>query len=235
VTKTVGRITTMHRYPVKSMGGERLSEAPVTLQGVAGDRGFAFVQTESKSPFPWLTGREAAAMLNYSAAMTADSQGVEVTTPGGAILPADSDDLLSELAGLADRPLSRLSNYRGSFDVAPVTLMAHATVKAIAEASEIDEDHLRFRMNFYIDTGDDTPFVENDWVGRVVRIGDTVRVAVTEPDKRCVMITLDHGTGGGESPKVLRATAEMNDACAGVYGAVFTAGAVREGDAVTLE
>jgi len=217
------------------MGGERLAEAPVTLQGVMGDRGYAFVQAESKSPFPWLTGREAAAMLNYSAALTADSKGVEVTTPGGATLTADSDELLSELAALADRPLTLLSNYRGSFDVAPLTLMAHATVKAIAEASETDEDHLRFRMNFYIDTDDGAPFVENGWVGRVLRIGETVRVAVTERDKRCVMITLDHGTGGAESPKVLRATAEMNEACAGVYGAVFAAGTVREGDEVTLE
>ena len=79
------------------------------------------------------------------------------------------------------------------------------------------------------------PFPENQWVGGVVRLGDTVRVAVTEPDKRCVMITLDHGTGVEGSPKILRATAELNDACAGVYGAVITPGTVREGDEVTLE
>ena len=217
------------------MGGEQLAEAPVTLQGILGDRSYAFVQTESKSPFPWLTGRETASILNYSAQMTADSRGVEVTTPGDQVLKADSDELLEELTALADRPLNRLANYRGSFDVAPVTLIARSTVKAIAEASDTPVDPLRFRMNFYVDTGGDAPFPENAWVGGVLRLGETVRVAVTERDKRCVMITLDHGTGVEGSPKILRATAELNDACAGVYGAVITPGTVREGDEVTFE
>ena len=217
------------------MGGEQLAEAPVTLQGILGDRSYAFVQTESKSPFPWLTGREAADILNYSAQMSADATSVDVTTPRDQVLKADSDELLEELATLADRPLNRLANYRGSFDVAPVTLIARSTVRAIADASETPEDPLRFRMNFYVDTGSDAPFPENAWVGRVLRLGDTVRVAVTEPDKRCVMITLDHGTGVAASPKILRATAELNDACAGVYGAVITPGTVHEGDEVTLE
>ena len=235
MAETLGRITSLHRYPVKSMGGEQLAEAPVTLQGIAGDRSYAFVQAESKSPFPWLTGREAAGILKYEAHLSVDSRGVEVTTPGKQVLKADSAELLEELATLAERPLNRLANYRGSFDVASVTLIARSTVNAIAQASDTPEDPLRFRMNFYVDTGSDEPFPENQWVGRVVRLGGTVRVAVTEPDKRCVMITLDHGTGVEGSPKILRATAELNDACAGVYGAVITPGTVREGDEVTLE
>ena len=44
LAETVGRITSLHRYPVKSMGGEQLAEALVTLQGIAGDRSYAFVQ-----------------------------------------------------------------------------------------------------------------------------------------------------------------------------------------------
>jgi uncharacterized protein YcbX len=35
--------------------------------------------------------------------------------------------------------------------------------------------------------------VENDWIGREVVIGDTVRLAITEPCPRCVMITLPQG------------------------------------------
>ncbi len=235
MTEIVGHVTSLHRYPVKSMGGERLEEGPLTLQGVLGDRRYAFVQAESKSPFPWLTGRETADILSYSAAMTADGKGVDVTTPGGARLAADSDELLAALAALASRPLNRLADHRGSYDMAPVTLMANATAKVIAEASETPVDPLRFRMNLYIDTSDDTGFVENGWVGKVLRIGETARVVVTERDRRCVMITLDHGSGGGESAAVLRAAAELNEANAGVYGAVTTAGTVREGDSVTVE
>jgi uncharacterized protein YcbX len=49
----------------------------------------------------------------------------------------------------------------------------------------------RFRPNIVVSTGNEGPgFVENDWIGRTVLIGDTVRLAITEPCPRCVMITL---------------------------------------------
>ena len=155
-------------------------------------------------------------------------------TPSGATLSADSPELLAELEALSGRPLHRLTNYRGSFDVAGIAIIAHSTVRALAKASETAEDPGRYRMTFTVETGDDRPFVENDWVGHVLRIGETARVAITERDKRCVMITLDHQTSAG-SPRILRAAAELNDACAGAYGSVITVGSVREGDTVSVE
>ena len=231
----IGQISSIHRYPVKSMGGERLAAAPLTLQGIAGDRTCAFVQGESRSSFPWMTGRELPAMLFYAARLIDGSpQTIEVTTPAGKTAPADSPDLMAELEKAGGRPLQRLANYRGNFDVAPVTIMALSTVAAIATASGTGVDPLRFRMNFYVDTGEETPFPEREWVGRVLRLGDGARVAITEPDKRCVMITLDQPTSSG-SPAILRAVAQLNEAAAGVYAAVLTAGEVREGDGVFIE
>jgi uncharacterized protein YcbX len=38
----------------------------------------------------------------------------------------------------------------------------------------------RFRPNIVVSTGSEDPgFVENDWIGRTVVIGDTVRLAIT--------------------------------------------------------
>jgi uncharacterized protein YcbX len=233
--QSIGRISSVHRYPVKSMGGERLGSASLTLQGILGDRWHAFVQSESKGPFPWLTARETARMLLYSAKFLLDGgPHVEVATPGGKSFAGDSPELLDELQALAARPIYRLTDYRGSFDVAPASLMAHSTAAAIAAASETPEDRFRFRMNFYIDTGSAEPFPENTWVGRVLRLGETARVAVTEPDKRCVMINLEHQSSGA-SPRVLRAAGELNGANVGVYAAVVTPGEVHEGDEVWIE
>ena len=61
----VGRIVSAWRYPVKSMAGERLESAPVTLQGIEADRMYAFVQAGSPSPFPWLTGRELPSLMRH--------------------------------------------------------------------------------------------------------------------------------------------------------------------------
>lgn len=233
----IGTLSSVWRYPVKSMAGERLASASVTLQGIASDRMFAFVQAASLSPFPWLTGRELASILQYVPEWETGEGGrpaLTVRTPAGARLPIGSEELNAELGLESGRPVYLLPNYRGSFDVAAITFMANATVNGIAELSATPPEPGRFRMNFYVDTGDGPPFQENDWVGHVIRVGESVRVAVTEKDKRCVMITL---APHGEAPltPVLTAVARANDSYAGVYGSVLSPGNVNEGDAVYIE
>ena len=231
----LGTIASAWRYPVKSMAGERLEAAAVSLQGVAADRGYAFVQAESKSPFPWLTGRELPALFHYHPAWTAGERpSLRVTTPEGAEYDIASDELRQELAAASGRPLFLLRDHRGSFDVAPLSLMTLATVEGIAEASGTEPENARFRMNFYIDALDAAAFSENAWVGRVLRVGDTVRVGVTERDSRCAMITLSPH-GGEPLTAVLRTVAQLNDNNAGVYGAVLATGEVRAGDPIYLE
>lgn len=231
----VGRVASTWRYPVKSMAAEALDEATVTLQGVAQDRLYAFVQAESSSPFPWLTGRQLADMLRYEPRwLEGERPELVVRSPRGAEYPITSDELRDELSRESGHAARLLVNYRGSFDVAPVTLMSTATVDRIAGASETPAEPRRFRMNFYVDTDDGTPFGEDAWVGHVLRIGDAVRVGVTERDKRCAMITLAPHGGAPLTP-VLRAVAELNDATAGVYGAVLTPGTIRPGDEVFID
>lgn len=231
----VGTIASAWRYPVKSMAGERLATAPVTLQGVQADRMYAFVQAESASPFPWLTGRELPSLMLHEPVWGGgDRPQLSVRTPGGAEHPIGSDELRAALEHASGRPAYLLPNYRGSFDVAAITLMSTASVAHIAQASDTPEEPQRFRMNFYVETEDETPWGEDAWVGHTVRIGDNVRVAVTERDKRCAMITLaPHG--GDPLTRVLTVVAEENDAHAGVYGSVLTPGEVHEGDAVFLD
>jgi uncharacterized protein len=52
----------------------------------------------------------------------------------------------------------------------------------------------RFRPNIVLSTGSEDPgLVENDWIGRTIVIGDTVRLAITEPCPRGLMIALPQG------------------------------------------
>ena len=51
----------------------------------------------------------------------------------------------------------------------------------------------RFRPNIVIDTAGQEGFVENDWVGKIVRIGGEVQLQITDPCPRCVMPTLAQG------------------------------------------
>jgi uncharacterized protein YcbX len=76
------------------------------------------------------------------------------------------------------------------FDLFPMSVLTTSTLDQLRELwpqSQIDER--RFRMNAIVSTTE-AGFLENDWVGRELAIGDAVRVRVALPDPRCVMTTL---------------------------------------------
>ncbi len=233
----VGTIRQLARYPVKSMCGERLDTATLTLQGVAEDRRYAFVQTASRSSFPWLTARELPELLRYQPTLEdggPEGTVVTVATPSGEKWPVASEELRREIEERTGRALFLLHDYRGSYDTAPISLISRQTVARIAEESGTEENPRRFRPNLVVDLQEGGPFEEMNWVGRILRIGDAARVAIIKVDQRCMMITLDPDRAT-ISPSVLRCVAQQHDKCAGVYGVVITAGETRVGDTVLLE
>ena len=235
--QSVGVLRQLGRYPVKSMRGESLAATTLTLQGVPADRRYAFVQTASRSSFPWLTARELPELLRYRTCVEgASPQEVEVTVtaPGGEKFPIKSHELRQALEARSGRELFLLHDYRGSYDVAPVSLISRQTITRIAEESETKEDPLRFRPNLLVDLEGGEAFDELNWVGRILRVGGAARIAITEADQRCMMITLDPASAK-PSPAVLRCVVQQHKQCAGVYATVLTPGEVQVGDTVSLE
>jgi uncharacterized protein YcbX len=121
------------------------------------------------------------------------------------------------------------------FDIAVVHLLTTATINRLrALYPEGRFEARRFRPNIVVSTGvEDQSFVENDWIGRTVAIGDSVRLAITEPCPRCVMITLPQGDLPKDSG-ILRTAAQHNAVNVGVYASVVNRGAIRRGDMVML-
>src|SRR5207247_2941149 len=91
----------------------------------------------------------------------------------------------------------------------------------------------RFRPNIVISTPE-RGFVENDWLGRIVTVGNTVRLRITRPCPRCVMTTLAQGDLP-KDPGILREAAQNNGANVGVYAEVEHVGSVRRGDSVRVD
>ena len=128
------------------------------------------------------------------------------------------------------------------FDLFPVSVMTTSTLDQLNELRpESSFDARRFRMNVILGTPENG-FVENDWLGRGLEIGDDVRLSVTLPDPRCVMTTMAQG----ELPKdtdILRTLVRHNRIdvagglypCAGVYATVTAPGTVRAGDPAVLD
>src|SRR5208282_4913450 len=132
----VGKIHQLARYPVKSMRGESLPATELTLQGVPEDRRYAFVQTASRSAFPWFTARQLPELLCYRPNVEVEGSGevvVKVTTPRGEKLLVDSEELRRELESRSGRKLFLLHDGRGSYDAAPISFISRQTVARIAE------------------------------------------------------------------------------------------------------
>jgi uncharacterized protein YcbX len=235
--QSLGVIHQLARYPVKSMKGESLPTLPLTLQGFQEDRRYAFVQSDSRSAFPWLTARELPELLRYRASVEKGGSpdvAVYVTAATGERWPVASDELHHALEARFGKPLFLLRDYRGSYDVSAVSLISRQTVARIAEETGTQENPWRFRPNLLIDLHGGGAFDELKWVGRILRLGETARIAVTEADERCVMITLDPATGES-NPDILKCVVQQHNKCAGVYATVLTPGEVRAGDAIQIE
>ena len=121
------------------------------------------------------------------------------------------------------------------FDLAVVHLLSTATIDRLrALYPEGRFEARRFRPNIVVSTGPDQQgFVENDWIGHTVAIGDDVRLRITGPCPRCVMTTLPQGDLP-KDPGILRTAAQHNHANVGVYADVIVGGTARRGDPVTV-
>ncbi len=161
--QTVQNIT---RYPVKSMRGEALETVDIDFVGLPWDRGFAFVQDGLHSPFPWFTARDCPQLLKCQPILTPGEHNwptVRVQSPDGEF-ELGSPEFKAKLHEWSGKSASLREDYRGCQDVAYVSIISTATIRALSDAGGVENDHRRFRMNVVVDIGV-VPFAENAWGG----------------------------------------------------------------------
>lgn len=256
----IGKVDSLWRYPVKSMRGEELDEAFAGFSGVYGDRVFAFRSSASPEGFPYFTARQQQKLLQYrprfrypdkaaqpinlteaekmgANPLSADPSElvVDVQTPDGKALAIDDPALIEMLHGDVDQKhqLTLMRSERAMTDCRPFSMFSLQSARQLAEEIGTPMDKRRFRANVYVDLTSAQGFAENKFVGRSLRIGPKVVVAILERDARCMMITLDPDTGE-KSPVILKKVAQAHDGMAGVYGAVMVEGMLHKGDSVEV-
>ena len=119
------------------------------------------------------------------------------------------------------------------FDCAVVHLLTTATLDRLGELYPQGRFEVRrFRPNIVVQPpAGERSFIENNWVGHTLAIGEEVRLSITGPCGRCVMTTLPQGDLP-KDPDILRTAAKHNNVKVGVYAVVTQGGAIRRGDAV---
>ncbi len=258
----LGTIESIWRYPVKGMRGHEIPHVYTAFSGLMGDRIYGVIAADGDPAFPWHTGRDQEEFVLYEASFKsgddlllpkdldafeglapgihpiypdAEAFKVKVKTPEGETYDIESAEFLKALEKTTDRSLRVHVTQMGQHDCRPVSIFSLSAAAKLGEETGMEVDKRRFRANFYVEWEDQNdPYYEFSLVGKTLKIGDKLEVAVIERDPRCKMITLDPDTAD-ESPKLLQHVSRNHGGDAGVFAAVLQEGRVKKGDPIFLK
>jgi uncharacterized protein YcbX len=232
----IGEVEALFRYPVKSMRGESLDAAALGWHGIEGDRRLAFRRVGERGGFPWLSASGLADLLQFTPTRHDVATGLptHVRTPEGDELPLFGSQLAADVERRFGERVEMLQLKHGTFDEAPVSVIASDTIREVSRLAGCVPDVRRFRPNVLVRSSGAVPFEEDGWVGGMLTFGDDgPAVSVTMRDLRCVMLNLDPD-GGPRAPEMMKAVVRANENHAGVYGAVTRIGRLAVGQTVRL-
>jgi uncharacterized protein YcbX len=238
----IGQVEAIFRYPVKSMGGERLEAAELGWYGLEGDRRLAFRRMDNRSGMPWLTASKLPDLLLFDPQRREDGAAgdlpTHIRTPDGEVMPVFGEELAAEVGRRHGAPVQMMQLKHGIFDEASISVIASDTVREIGRLAGRTLDLRRFRPNVVVRLLRPAPFQEDEWVGGVLSFGksdddDAPAVTVTMRDVRCSMVNLDPDSAS-PAPEVMKAVVRVHQNTAGIYGTVTRVGRVVVGQTIFL-
>ena len=203
------------RYPVKSLGGERVEECLIGELGLSGDR-LVLVHGSSGRI---ITSRTHPKLLALKSSLGEDGQprinGIQWTA-------VEALDLIRAAAG----PAATLLHWEGPerFDVLPLSVATDGALQ------HMRFDGRRLRPNIII--GGVEGLAERTWPGRNLKIGSLL-IYAQRLRPRCVMTTWDPDTQEQDISVLKRIARELNGEMS-LDCSVLTPSVVRVGDEVTL-
>ena len=238
MTKQIGRVVEIVRYPIKSMAGIESESAFVGWHGLQGDRRFAFRRVGDKSGIPWLSASRLAELILYQPCGIDERNGeplpTHVRTPAGVERELWSAELQSEIAERFGSEVELMQVRHGVFDDATISIISTATIAGVSRESGVTVDSRRFRANIVIECDEGELFLEENWIGGTLVFGENgPAVRVTMRDARCSMLNLDPNTAEPDA-RMLKTVVRLNQNNAGVYGTVLRTGKIRVGEKVSL-
>lgn len=252
-------IESLYRYPVKGLTPEPLNGARLTPgHCLPWDRAFALAQGDAtldpenpawvkKSHFMCLARN--AKVAGLKSRFDDATKRLTMATPEGRRLEADpftpaGQDALS--AFLTDY-LGAEARY-GANGKAPrfhhfpdhsfcdhktqvISLIGLGSLAALEVAADAPRDKRRFRANIYIE--DIEPWAEFAWMGRYIRVGETV-MEVQESIDRCAATAVNPDTAERDANPVKELQQHFGHVELGVFAAVVQGGEIKPDDEIAL-
>ncbi|MCA0272269.1 MAG: MOSC domain-containing protein [Proteobacteria bacterium] len=246
------RLASIQRHPLKSHGRETL--AGVALSPGAAlpwDRRWAVAHEAARiEDGAWAPcqnfsrGSKAPALMAINAALDEATATLTLTHPDRPALSFRPDDA-ADTARFLDwvRPLSPADRAQPAriysaadlamtdTDYQSVSILSLASNADLGARMGVDISPLRWRGNLWLEGL--APWTERDWIGKTVRIGETV-LAVEENIVRCLATTANPATGERDADTLGALKALLGAQEFGVYAKVIEGGPIRQGDRVEV-
>jgi len=208
-------VSEIWRFPVKSMGGERLEHAVVGPLGIEGDRVVHVENADGR----FITSRTHPRLLGHHA--TLDSSG-EPKVDGVRWTDPKVREKVAAIVGSGARLVRDESAER--FDILPLLVATDGAIAAFGH------DSRRLRPNIVI--GGVMGLEERSWEGKRLKIG-TVLIGIDDLRGRCVMTTFDPDTLE-QNPNVLKEIVQKFGGKLALNCYVLRGGEIRVGNTVEL-
>jgi uncharacterized protein len=249
------RLAEIWRYPVKSLLGEKLSEAALDFSGLRGDRCWG-VRDEQTGKI--LTGRREPRLLLATASLADDGRPAIVLPSGDRChgTGSETDAALSEwlqrpvtLVGAEGAPAGEAEAFTdatddtsptvawampvGRFvDALPLLVLTTASLRAGSSLYPKGEwDARRFRPNLLVEV-EGEGWLEDTWCGSTVEVGP-VEVVPVQGCARCTMVTRPQPDLVRDID-IFKTLARHHDATFGVWAQVQSPGTVTVDDEVVV-
>ena len=187
-----GTVTQLHRWPVKSMGGEPMDALAVDGRGAAGDRAHAVFDVHKGAPRR-LTARQAPRLLAWRARYDGDPSEPSLTAPEGTEWKWSDPGLPAALSADLGREITLRLDPALQQDLPDSLLVTvQSTLEAVSSELGAELDLRRFRTNVHVEV-DAAAFAEEGWEGRTLRVG-AAELELLHPCERCAIPTRDPDT-----------------------------------------
>lgn len=232
-----GTVSSLHRWPVKSLAGEPIPATALDRRGFAGDRAHALFDSHKGAPRR-LTIRQAPGMLHWSAAYDGRAVALNhlppphLTAPDGRSYAWDDPALPAALSDDLGRPVELRRDPALMPDLPDsILITTEASLGAVGAALSRPLDLRRFRPNVHV-AFDAPAFAEESWQGRRLRVGEA-ELELLHPCERCVIPTRDPDTAAKDAG-IIRWLARERGNLFGINGRAVAAARISVGDPVEL-
>ncbi|WP_299612569.1 MOSC N-terminal beta barrel domain-containing protein [uncultured Tateyamaria sp.] len=209
------QVTELWRHPIKSHGREAVSAVTlITGQSMPWDRVWAIAHDAAKAePGVWASCHhfsrvsKAPALMAVTATLDEATETVTLMHPdqpdltvrpddGGEAIVAWTNALVPQDRALPSHVMRLDGRGYTDSDFASVTLCNHASHRAVEMQMEHALSIHRWRGNIWFDS--DAPWVEFDWMGRDIKVGEAV-LRPRERTDRCLATAANPDTGARDA------------------------------------